>query len=176
MQTLSTRTETPEFLSSLSTLSEFYGDNTAAERRNLRSTIEQQGLAVDSQFLAAASTVIASLDAIEADVEKLSACCRGVGSSLASSKVAPAACNLMSLTLPACHGQCECCQTLLATILQVMPAVATCSCSRHGTCALHAGAHCRHAEREQATACGAADQRGTLWPGAAVPAAIPAVS
>lgn len=91
MQTLSTRTETPEFLSSLSTLSEFYGDNTAAERRNLRSTIEQQGLAVDSQFLAAASTVIASLDAIEADVEQLSACCRGVGSSLASSKVAPAA-------------------------------------------------------------------------------------
>ena len=91
MQTLSTRTETPELLSSLSTLSEFYGDNTAAERRNLRSTIEQQGLAVDSQFLVAASTVIASLDAIEADVEQLSACCRGVGSSLASSKVAPAA-------------------------------------------------------------------------------------
>jgi Conserved oligomeric complex COG6 len=87
MQTLSTRTETPEFLSSLSTLSEFYGQNTASERRNLRSTIEQQGLAVDTEFLAAASTVIASLDAIEADVVQLSACCRSVGSSLASSKV-----------------------------------------------------------------------------------------
>lgn len=86
-QTLSTRTETPEFLSSLSTLSEFYGDNTAAERRKLRSTIEQQGLAIDTRFLAAAETVIASLDAMDADLEQLSSYCCRVGSSLASSKV-----------------------------------------------------------------------------------------
>lgn len=86
-QTLSTRTETPDFLSSLSTLSDFYGENTAAERRKLRSTIEQQGLAVDTQFLAAAETVISSLDAMDVDLEQLSGWCRRVGSSLASSKV-----------------------------------------------------------------------------------------
>lgn len=86
VQALSTRTETPEFLSSLSTLSDFYGENTAAERRKLRSTIEQQGLAIDAEFLAAAETVIGSLDAMDADLEQLSTCCRQVGSSLASSK------------------------------------------------------------------------------------------
>ena len=172
MQTLSTRTETPEFLSSLSTLSEFYGDNTAAERRNLRSTFEEQGLAVDSQFLAAASTIIALLDAIEADVEQLSTCCRGVGSSLASSKVAPAACTRLLPLLPACHGQRVHC--LPATAIQFLPAPAAQRLSP--PCMLRvAGAHSRHAEREQAAAHSAADQRGALRSGAAVPAAVPAV-
>lgn len=84
---LETRTEAPEFLSSLATLSEFYSDNSAAERRKLRSTIERHGLAVNSEVLAAAETVIISLDAMDADLEQLSACCRRVGGSLANSKV-----------------------------------------------------------------------------------------
>lgn len=170
MQTLSTHTEVPEFLSSLLTLSEFYGQNTASERRNLRSTIEQQGLAVDTEFLAAASTVIASLDAIEADVGQLSACCRCVGSSLASSKVGTC-CSLRRSppVLIACRGRRKHC---------FLPTIPWKLCHRKLVQARHylcAGPHSRHADREQAVARSAGDQRGTLRPGAAVPAAVSAV-
>jgi hypothetical protein len=52
-----TRTESPEILGSLGTLSAFYADNTAVERRRLRAKIEEQGRSINEQFLAAAEEV-----------------------------------------------------------------------------------------------------------------------
>ena len=56
---LDTKTESPEILSSLSTLSAFYADNSAVERRLLRAKIEKQGRNISEDFLAAAETVTA---------------------------------------------------------------------------------------------------------------------
>lgn len=50
---LETRTDSPEMLASLETLSSFYTDNSLQARRNLRSTIEKRGLAINEQFLRA---------------------------------------------------------------------------------------------------------------------------
>lgn len=55
---MDTRTEAPEVVGSLATLSGFYADNSPAARRRLRSTIEHQGVAVNEEFLAAAQTVL----------------------------------------------------------------------------------------------------------------------
>ena len=52
-----TRVESPDLLGSLGTLSAFYSNNSAAERRRLRATIEEQGRNVNEQFLAAAEVV-----------------------------------------------------------------------------------------------------------------------
>ncbi|RRT36204.1 hypothetical protein B296_00055173 [Ensete ventricosum] len=48
---LETRTDSPDLLSSLATLSTFYADNTPQARRNLRSSIEQRALAINHHFL-----------------------------------------------------------------------------------------------------------------------------
>lgn len=56
---LDTKTESPEILSSLSTMSAFYENNSAAERRQLRAKIEKQGRHISEDFLAAAETVTA---------------------------------------------------------------------------------------------------------------------
>jgi hypothetical protein len=58
LQILDIKTETPELISALSTLSTIIDDNTPAIRRQLRSTIESRSLDVSGQFLAAAETVI----------------------------------------------------------------------------------------------------------------------
>lgn len=50
---LETRTDSPELLASLTTLSSFYNENTLQARRNLRSTIEKRGLSINEQFLRA---------------------------------------------------------------------------------------------------------------------------
>jgi hypothetical protein len=57
-QTLEIRTETPELLGALSTLSTFYADNTPADRRRLRATIERRGLRTNEAFLGAAEAVM----------------------------------------------------------------------------------------------------------------------
>ena len=56
---LDTKTEAPEILSSLRSLSTFYDQNSPAERRKLRATIEQQGRSINDEFLAAAESVTA---------------------------------------------------------------------------------------------------------------------
>ena len=57
-QILATRTESTEILSSLTTLSSFYEDNTPVARRRLRTTIEQHGLSINQQFVTAAGAII----------------------------------------------------------------------------------------------------------------------
>lgn len=58
MQTLEMRTESPEILGSLATLSSFYEDNTPAARRQLCATIEKQGLSITQQYLQSAEHVV----------------------------------------------------------------------------------------------------------------------
>lgn len=53
---LETRTDTPDLLASLNTLSSFYSENTPHARRNLRSTIEKRGLSINEEFLAASGS------------------------------------------------------------------------------------------------------------------------
>lgn len=53
---LESRTDTPEVLGSLNTLSTFYTDNNPQNRRNLRSTIEKRSLSINIEFLRASDT------------------------------------------------------------------------------------------------------------------------
>lgn len=53
---LESRTDTPDVLNSLNTLSTFYTDNTPQSRRNLRSTIEKRSLSINIDFLRASDT------------------------------------------------------------------------------------------------------------------------
>lgn len=57
-QIMETRTEAPEVVGSLATLSGFYTDNSPAARRRLRSSIENQGVVVNRDFLTAAQSVL----------------------------------------------------------------------------------------------------------------------
>ena len=58
MQILEMRTESPEILGSLATMSNFYEDNTPAARRQLCATIEKQGLSITQQYLQSAEHVV----------------------------------------------------------------------------------------------------------------------
>lgn len=50
---LESRTDSPDLLASLNTLSTFYSDNSQQSRRNLRSTIEKRSLSINLEFLLA---------------------------------------------------------------------------------------------------------------------------
>lgn len=58
LQILEIKTESPDVINALSTLSGIYTDNTPAARRQLRCTIEQRGLQINGQFLQAAEAVM----------------------------------------------------------------------------------------------------------------------
>ncbi|GJW72089.1 conserved oligomeric Golgi complex subunit 6, partial [Tanacetum coccineum] len=72
---LETRTDTPDLLSSLNTLSSFYTDNTPPARRNLRSTIEKRSIQINHEFLLASNTAQQALDKVEEEVNALAECC-----------------------------------------------------------------------------------------------------
>ncbi|KAK9790340.1 hypothetical protein WJX73_004685 [Symbiochloris irregularis] len=59
---IETRTETPETLGALSSLSDFFDDNSAIARRQLRNTVEQRGLSFNGQFLEALKSVLEALE------------------------------------------------------------------------------------------------------------------
>ncbi|KAJ7295452.1 hypothetical protein O6H91_Y187000 [Diphasiastrum complanatum] len=81
---LETRTDSPDLLASLSTLSDFYQDNTLQARRNLRATIEKRGLSINDEFLSASETAQKALDAVELEVSGLVECCERIAKSLSS--------------------------------------------------------------------------------------------
>ena len=58
LQVLEIKTESPELLTALGSLSTFYTENTPAARRQLRSTLEQRSLQVNQEYLAAAEGVL----------------------------------------------------------------------------------------------------------------------
>lgn len=69
-------------MASLATLSTFYTENGAAQRRRLRSTIERKGLEVSSELLASAESILGSLDSLQADLHKLEKSCQKINNSL----------------------------------------------------------------------------------------------
>lgn len=73
-QILDIRTDSPDLITSLSTLSSFYGENTPAARKALRSTIEKRGLAINERFLGAAEGVIQVCDWEVSEVSEVRVC------------------------------------------------------------------------------------------------------
>lgn len=80
----STRTDSPDLVASLSTLSTFYDDNTPQSRRNLRSTIEKRSLAINLDFLQASHAAQDALDRVEREVDALADCCDRIAKALGS--------------------------------------------------------------------------------------------
>ncbi|KAK6158558.1 hypothetical protein DH2020_005872 [Rehmannia glutinosa] len=81
---LETRTDTPDLLASLNTLSSFYSENTPHSRRNLRSTIEKRGLSINEEFLAASASAQQALDQVEEEVNALAECCDKIAKALSN--------------------------------------------------------------------------------------------
>lgn len=81
---LETRTDTPDLLASLNTLSSFYADNNPHARRNLRSTIEKRSLSINHEFLLASNAAQQALDRVEEEVNALANCCDKIAKALNS--------------------------------------------------------------------------------------------
>ncbi|KAF2308972.1 hypothetical protein GH714_026415 [Hevea brasiliensis] len=81
---LECRTDTPDLVSSLNTLSTFYSDNSPQARRNLRSTIEKRSLSINLQFLHASNAAQLALDRVEEEVNALAECCDKIAKALNS--------------------------------------------------------------------------------------------
>ncbi|KAF6141805.1 hypothetical protein GIB67_031872 [Kingdonia uniflora] len=81
---LESRTDSPDLLASLTTLSTFYTDNTQQSRRNLRSTIEKKSLDINHEFLQASDTAKQALDQVEEEVNALAECCDMIAKALNS--------------------------------------------------------------------------------------------
>ena len=89
-KTLELRTDTPDLADSLRTLSTFYTDNSAEQRRLLRSNIERRGLKINEAFLAASETAQQALVAAEEKLDLLSACCERITTALEASRLSTA--------------------------------------------------------------------------------------
>ncbi|XP_043691691.1 conserved oligomeric Golgi complex subunit 6 [Telopea speciosissima] len=79
---LESRTDSPDLLASLNTLSTFYIDNTPQARRNLRSTIEKRSLTINHEFLLASKAAQQALDRVEEEVNALADCCDKIAKAL----------------------------------------------------------------------------------------------
>ncbi|KAJ9152382.1 hypothetical protein P3X46_025952 [Hevea brasiliensis] len=79
---LECRTDNPDLVSSLHTLSTFYSDNSPQARRNLRSTIEKRSLSINLQFLQASNAAQLALDNVEEEVNALAECCDKIAKAL----------------------------------------------------------------------------------------------
>ncbi|XP_060207837.1 conserved oligomeric Golgi complex subunit 6 [Lycium barbarum] len=81
---LETRTDSPDLLASLNTLSEFYTENTPHSRRNLRSTIEKRSLSINQEFLLSSTAAQKSLDRVEEEVNEIVECCDKIALALST--------------------------------------------------------------------------------------------
>lgn len=81
---LETKTDNPDLLASLGTLSSFYTDNTPRTRRNLKSTIETRSLDLNHLFLDASLPAQEALNRVEEEVNSLFKCCDQIAKVLSS--------------------------------------------------------------------------------------------
>uniref|UniRef100_A0A7N0T243 Conserved oligomeric Golgi complex subunit 6 n=1 Tax=Kalanchoe fedtschenkoi TaxID=63787 RepID=A0A7N0T243_KALFE len=81
---LDSRIDSPDLLSSLNTLSDFYSENTPQARRNLRSTIEKRSLSINNEFLLASDSAQQALDRVEEEVDALADCCDRIAKALSA--------------------------------------------------------------------------------------------
>jgi hypothetical protein len=103
---------------SLATLSTIYSDNTPAARRQLRSTIENEGVRINEDFLGAAERVIVALDLVQADLDAVARCCEAMTASVADSKAATADMMLETDRLAGALATSETRSQLVGTFLQ----------------------------------------------------------
>eukprot|EP00200_Dunaliella_tertiolecta_P002280 CAMPEP_0202353132 /NCGR_PEP_ID=MMETSP1126-20121109/9026_1 /ASSEMBLY_ACC=CAM_ASM_000457 /TAXON_ID=3047 /ORGANISM="Dunaliella tertiolecta, Strain CCMP1320" /LENGTH=730 /DNA_ID=CAMNT_0048945441 /DNA_START=36 /DNA_END=2228 /DNA_ORIENTATION=- len=87
---LEIKTEGPEVISSISTLSQFYTSNSAADRRDLRSNIENRSLHINDAFISAAESVIAALDGVQSNLDGLADSCAKIQNVLDATKLSAA--------------------------------------------------------------------------------------
>ncbi|KAF6250612.1 component of oligomeric golgi complex 6 [Scenedesmus sp. NREL 46B-D3] len=85
---LDIKTESPDVINALSTLSGIYSDNTPAARRQLRCTIEQRGLHINGRFLQAAEAVMQALDDVQGQLDGLTASCGAISGALSCARTA----------------------------------------------------------------------------------------
>lgn len=83
---METKTESPELIASLSTLSEFFTQNTPTERRRLRSTTEREFLKINDHFLAVTGSVLSSLNLVEDELNDIASACEEMNVSLRTNK------------------------------------------------------------------------------------------
>lgn len=73
IQVLNLRTESSDITAALATLSAFYGENSPAERRSLRTNVEKRNTSLNQEYLAAASPVIqVGLQKVECEQQRSS--------------------------------------------------------------------------------------------------------
>lgn len=75
---LDTRTDRPDVSKDLAALSQIYHQNTAYDRRNIRSTIENGIVSSNLKFLEEAGRIMASIDSVGQDLESLGSVCESM--------------------------------------------------------------------------------------------------
>eukprot|EP00890_Picochlorum_soloecismus_P004840 jgi/Picsp_1/5357/NSC_02718-R1_component of oligomeric golgi complex 6 len=75
---LDTRTDRPDVSKDLAALSQIYHHNTAYDRRNIRSTIENGIVSSNVKFLEEAGRIMASIDSVGQDLESLGSVCESM--------------------------------------------------------------------------------------------------
>lgn len=84
---LDTRTDRPDVSKDLAALSQIYHQNTAYDRRNIRSTIENGIVSSNLKFLEEAGRIMASIDSVGQDLESLGSVCESMSRVLHSGKM-----------------------------------------------------------------------------------------
>ena len=74
--------DSPEILSCLKSLSEFYPENTPAARRGLRRSIERHGLEINREYLKASNEAQEALKAVDGQLERLLESCDTISGAL----------------------------------------------------------------------------------------------
>ena len=83
---LETPVDSPELLSCLRALSEFYPENTPSARRGLRRSVEKHGLQINREYLTASSHAQHALQAVDGQLEKLLDSCDRISDALESTR------------------------------------------------------------------------------------------
>ena len=79
---LDTPVDSPEILSCLRSLSDFYPENTPAARRGLRRSVERHGLEINREYLVASNQAQEALRAVDGQLERLLGSCDRIGGAL----------------------------------------------------------------------------------------------
>ena len=79
---LETPVDSPEILSCLRSLSDFYPENNPAARRGLRRSVERHGLEINREYLVASNQAQEALRAVDGQLERLLGSCDRIGSAL----------------------------------------------------------------------------------------------
>lgn len=85
-QVLETRTDTPDMVAALSSLSEFYHENHPKARQHLRAAIDERSVEINELMLEEANRVLEDLDLVEDEIAKLVEACDKMCDTLTESK------------------------------------------------------------------------------------------